>query len=145
MAGFCYLYEICWTIAGVNNYTDITRKTVCGSVKTKFASNPTSAAAVAAASGVYDLPILLVTIWHLIEWLRWTVLLTTALVDANLIPVFYFLSLAIPYGFIISLIAAIGSFTGGDMKACSVAQPGRASYLSSQLICFFLYWIIAFA
>lgn len=33
IAGFCYLWEICWTIAGVNNYTDITRKTVCGSLK----------------------------------------------------------------------------------------------------------------
>lgn len=111
----------------------------------KFASNPTSEAAIAASSAVYDLPILLVTIWHLIEWLRWTVLLTTALVDANLISVFYFLSLAIPYGFIVSLIAAIGSLTGADMTACSAAQPGRATYLSSQLICFFLYFIIGFA
>jgi len=96
----------------------------------KFKANPTSAEAVAATSGVYDTLILLVTYWHMIEWLRWTTLLTCALVDANLIPLFYFLSLVIPYGFIISIAVAIISLTGENLKACADVQPERARYLS---------------
>jgi len=129
MAGACYLYEIIWTIAGVNNYTDISRKALCGSLVTKFAATPTSKEAVAAASAVYDLPILLATYWHMVEWIRWTTLLTVALVDANLIPVFYFLSLIIPYGFVISVVVFIMR-QGGDLAACADAQPERARYLS---------------
>ena len=120
MAGCCYLYEICWTIAGVNNYTDITRLKVCGSVKTQFSADPSSEAAGAAASSVYDTAILLVTYWHMVEWIRWTTLLTTALIDANLIKLFYFLgAISIPYGIIVSLLTAIMSLTGSDMSSCS--------------------------
>jgi len=118
MAGMCYIYEIIWTIAGVNNYTDITRHNLCGTLKSQFASSPTSAAALAAASAVYDGPILLVTYWHMIEWIRWTVILTVALVDVNLIPVFYFLSLVIPYGFIVSVIVVAMRY-GGNLAACA--------------------------
>jgi hypothetical protein len=101
---------------------------VCGSLKTKFAADLTSEAAKAAASAVYDNPILLVTYWHMVEWIRWTTLLTVALVDANLIPFFYFLALVIPYGFIISIVAVIMR-SSGDLSACAEDQPERARYL----------------
>ena len=140
----CYLYEIIWTISGVNNYTDITRQKLCGSLVAKFAANPTSKEALAAASAVYDTPILLVTYWHMIEWIRWTTLLTVALVDANLIAFFYFLGLVIPYGFIISIVAFVMR-SSGDLSECAKEQPERARYLYLQLVCFFLYFIVAFA
>lgn len=54
----------------------------------------------------------------MIEWVRWTVMLTTALVDANLVPVFYFLSLAIPYGFIISIVV-FAMRNSGELAACA--------------------------
>jgi len=79
-------------------------------------------------SGVYDFPILIVTIYHMIEWIRWTILGTCALVDANLIPVFYFLHLNIIFGFFAILFAIIG---GSSAAAdCSTVQPERARYLS---------------
>jgi hypothetical protein len=65
----------------------------------------------------------------MIEWIRWTVLLTTALVDANLIHFFYFLSLAIPYGFISSIIVVAMRY-GGDLANCAEDQPERARYLT---------------
>lgn len=133
VAGCCYLYEIIWTISGVNNYTDISRNKVCGSLLTTFKPNAAgvySADALAAASAIYDTPILLVTYWHMAEWIRWTTLLTCALVDANLIPLFYFISLVIPYGFIISILISVMSLTGADYKACADAQPERARYLT---------------
>lgn len=93
ISGLIYLYEIIWTISGVNNYCDITRtfntdpsgKLHC---LTQLGKTVTSKADVAKVSAVYDFPILIVTIYHMIEWIRWTILGTTALVDANLIPVF---------------------------------------------------------
>jgi len=125
----CYLYEFILTIAGVNNYTDVTRFTACGTVKTTTYSSVKDAEA--AASAVYDLPILLVTIWHMIEWLRWTTFLTMTLVDANLIPLFYFLGLAIPYGFIICIVVIISRFSGNqNADDCVASQPERARYLS---------------
>ena len=51
--------------------------------------------------------ILLVTIYHMIEWLRWTVLLTMALVDVNLVRLFYFMHLNCLFGFFAMLIAII--------------------------------------
>lgn len=116
MAGACYLYEICWTISGVNNYTDVTRGTLCGSLLTK--KFETKEERIAAASAVYDTPILLVTFWHMIEWIRWTVLLTTALVDANLIPFYYFLMLALPYGFIMAIVVVAMRYSA-DGSACA--------------------------
>ena len=112
LSACCYLYELVWTIAGVNNYTDITRTFPCGTVASKAVKNLDPKEVVKAASAVYDTPILLITVWHMIEWLRWTAFLTTALVDANLIPVFYGLSLAIPYGFIVCIVAIAGRFSG---------------------------------
>ena len=93
IAGIIYLYEIIWTISGVNNYCDITRtfnsdkagKALC---LPKIGKTSLTADNIAEVSGVYDFPILIVTIYHMIEWIRWTVLLTVALVDANLIPFF---------------------------------------------------------
>jgi len=86
IAGVCYLYEIIWTISGVNNYCDITRtyntdksgKIFCAK---GVSLNNLTKADIAKVSGVYDFPILIVTIYHMIEWLRWTILLTIALVD----------------------------------------------------------------
>ena len=88
IAGVCYLYEIIWTISGVNNYCDITityntdkgGKIFCVT-GVKLTNTKLSNADIAKVSGVYDFPILIVTIYHMIEWLRWTILLTIALVD----------------------------------------------------------------
>jgi len=36
----------------------------------------------------------------MVEWLRQTVFLTTALVNVNLMPLYYLLSINVPFGFI---------------------------------------------
>ena len=51
-----------------------------------------------------DTAIALVTVFHMIEWLRQTVFLTTALVNVNLMPLYYFLSINVPFGFVAMLI-----------------------------------------
>lgn len=114
MAGICYLYEICWTIAGVNNYCDISRTLnvgptgMGGKCIATLGTTGLSKSDISKVSSIYDFPILIATLYHLFEWIRWTVLLTCALVDANLIPVFYFLHLNVIFGFFAMLIAIIG-------------------------------------
>lgn len=76
----------------MNNYCDITRtfnQDKAGKLcLTSLGKMLTADADIAKVSGVYDFPILIVTIYHMIEWIRWTILGTAALVDANLIAVF---------------------------------------------------------
>ena len=110
------MYEICWTIAGVNNYCDITRTFNTNKAGTavclaKVAKSGLSEAEISEVSSVYDFPILISTIYHMIEWLRWALLGTIALVDANLVPIFYFLHLNVIFGFFALLISVIGGFT----------------------------------
>jgi len=132
ISAMCYVYEIIWTISGVNNYCDITRtlnSNKAGTIKciATLGNTLTAKGDIATVSAVYDFPILIVTIYHMIEWIRWTILATCALVDANLIPVFYVLHLNICFGFFAMLIAIIGGSTAA--AGCADAQPERARYL----------------
>lgn len=68
IAGLIYIYHFFWTIAGVNMYADYTRLNTCAGVSNEE------------ASAIFDGALLVSTVWHLIEWLRWTLFLTTALV-----------------------------------------------------------------
>ena len=80
---------------------------------------------------MFDVAIAMVSMWHMIEWIRWTFFLTTALVEANLIPIYNVLHINIPYG-VIACLVAIGSRFSEDGDAC--ARPGvqaeRAFYCS---------------
>jgi len=78
-----YIYHFLFTIAGVNNYTDITRTQSCN---LKNIQTPEE------ASAIMDFPIAIVTIFHMMEWLRWTIFLTSALVNVDLIIPYYALS-----------------------------------------------------
>lgn len=76
----------------------------------------------------------------MIEWLRQTVFLTAALVNVNLIPLFYVLSVNVPFGFIAMLVAIAARFSE-DGKDCAIegAQMERGRYLALQIMCIFLY------
>lgn len=89
------------------------------------------------ASAVFDLALAVVSVFHMIEWVRWTVFLTSALVNVNLVPVFYLLSINIPYGFIALVIGILARY-GEDGADCAMTveegmmakQPERANYLA---------------
>ena len=119
IGGVVYFYHLCFTIAGVNNYADITRKDLCGSAKNADD-----------ASSIMDVAIALCTIFHMWEWMRWLVFLTSTTVGVNLIKVFYYMSiLSIPYGIIVMLIAIGGRF-GNDASDCAAdKQVERARFL----------------
>jgi hypothetical protein len=56
--------------------------------------------------------------FHLCEWIRQTILLTTALVNVNLMPVYYLFSINTIYGFFAMTYGIVIRFTG-DGPVCS--------------------------
>lgn len=99
LGGFIYLYHLIWTIAGVNAYADYTREKVCG--------NPIVTSK-EEATAIFDSAIAIATIYHMIEWVRWTLLLTSALVSVNLIGIFNILGINWVIG-LVSLIMALST------------------------------------
>lgn len=140
LGGFCYCYHFTWTVAGVDNFCDTTRNNICIAGKTKDES-----------SAIYDIGIGLVAIFHMIEWLRQTVFLTTALVNVNLMPLYYFLSINVPFGFV-AMIIGLGVRFSADGVECDEAEFGsgldqrsRGAYLRDQIFALFLYIPMCFA
>ena len=70
----------------------------------------------------------------MVEWLRWTIYLTMALVSVNLMTVFYILSLNILFG-VVALIVGLGTIFGSDGSKCrETNQVDRGNYLMNQWI-----------
>lgn len=129
LAGVIYSYHFCWTVAGVNAYADFTRLNLCG-----------GATMGEEASSVFDTAIAISTIFHMIEWGRWTLFLTSALVTVNLLPIFKVVSINVPFGIIASLIAIFTRYSSnGDSCSQEGVQAERGFYLGLQLVCLILY------
>jgi len=60
----------------------------------------------------------MVAMFHLCEWIRQTLILTTALVNVNLMHLYYFFSINVLFGFFALIYGIIIRFTG-DGVACS--------------------------
>ena len=137
ISGVIYLYHLTWTIAGVNAFADYTRKNTCVSV------TGTENIADDEASAIFDTALALSTIYHMIEWLRWTLFATTALVGADLLTLFKIFSINIPFG-IVTFIIALGTRYGEDGAKCADVQETRGSYLSLQVVCLVLFLPLSF-
>ena len=92
------------------------------------------------SADVYGTAIGMVAMFHLAEWIRQTIVLTTALVNVNLMPLYYFFSINVIYGYIALIYGIITRFTG-DGVACSAwgVQYERGRFLALQPICLFIY------
>merc|ERR1711935_7257 len=91
-----------------------------------------------------DTAILLAAIFHILEWVRTTILLTVVLVGVNLMWFWYFsgiLSATFGLGSFIYLIAVYA----GDAQMCNDTQPTRVQWLMVEVlyfgILFFIYQI----
>jgi hypothetical protein len=123
-------------MAGVNAFSNETRQLPCGNIVDEGEDG-------IIASALYDTAIALSTIFHMIDWLRWTLLLTAALVGVNLLPGFYYLTaINLPFGIIACIVAIITRF-GTDGAACADEAEGRqasrAFYLGLQVVCLVIY------
>lgn len=136
LGGIVYLYHLFWTISGVDKYADNTRNLQCDGLT--YGAGDES-------SSILDGAILAVTIFHMIEWVRWTAYLTMALVSVNLFPFYNVLSLNIIYG-LFALIYGIMAAMGEDGAACGDShQPERFNFLNMQILCLILWIPFCFA
>jgi len=125
ITGILYLYHLIWTMAGVNAFSSQTRFIACGSVES------TDKDVKDKSSAILDTAIALTTIFHMIDWVRWTLMLTAALVGVNLLKLYYLLTaINFPLGIIAMLIAIVTRYgEEGDDCAAEGKQPTRAFYL----------------
>ena len=73
------------------------------------------------ASAVYDMAIYLTGIFHVMEWIRTTILLTVVCVGANLMPIWYVSAISALYGIAVFIYAHV-IYASADSKVCKTAQ-----------------------
>jgi len=132
---FNYIYHLLFAIDGVDAYCDVTRTFGCDGarpVDPKNAADPM----VITQSAIYDLPLMLCAVWHLIEWVRWTIFLTTILVNKNLLFYFNILQFNVIFGFVATIWAIVTRFSGVGATCAGIgAQYYRGTYLAVQILC----------
>ena len=132
--GFYYVIQLAACIASVNFYGDADRFNSCDVAAGETPMKPE------AAMKVYDIPILLMSIYHLIEWIKTTIVLTVACVGINLMWLYYPLVLNTLYGLIATIITMITIFSE-EGEACAAAQPQRNLWLKIDVL---IFWVTFF-
>ena len=132
---FWYLAMFVGCVGCINLYSDIDRTSPCDVEGTSL-FDPEE------ATKVFDTPLLLLAIWHIIEWIRTTVLLTIVLIGVNWTISWYVMAPNTLFGLVVYAIAHMAYFSE-DGKKCKETQPNRAVWLLVEIIffwsCFFLY------
>lgn len=100
---FIYAFHLIMAIYAVNVFTDISRTRPC-----KDGADPDT----------FSTAIALSAIWHMIEWNRSALHFFSALVEVNMIGLYYMASINVPFGFIVCFLC-IGTRYSGAGKACA--------------------------
>jgi hypothetical protein len=104
-----YLGQFLLCVSCLNLYSDNDRHLKCGEALTNSSIDPTT---------FYDTALFLLSIYHIIEFVRFTLFMTCAFLEVNLIQCWYILGLNTIYGFAIYLYAHKARFdTNG--KECA--------------------------
>lgn len=132
IVGFYYIVQFICCVAACNFYSDISRISPCTSGNLIISGGD--------ASAVYDTAIKLAGIFHIIEWIRTTLLLTVICIGVNLMKFWYVTMITALYGIgvFIYVMVVIGSEDG---IACADAQPHRRLWLVVEIIYF---WTLFF-
>ena len=127
--GFWYLANFVGAVAVINLYSDVARLTPCETQGELSAPEE--------ASKVYDLPLLLLAIWHMIEWIRTTVLLTVVCIGVKWMIFWYVTIPNVLYGLVAFALVHVTYF-GEDGQACKDAQSDRSAWLLGEIIAFWV-------
>ena len=110
IVGFYYIIQFMMAVCACNFFSDISRFNNCARADgTTITGND--------ASAVYDMAIYLTGIFHVMEWIRTTVLLTVVCVGANLMPIWYVSAVSAFYGIAVFIYAHV-IYASADSKAC---------------------------
>ena len=130
--GFYYLAQFIGCVATVNLYSDVDRLTPCST--TGDLADPEE------ASKVFDMPLKLLAIWHMIEWIRTTVLLTVICIGVNWTIFWYATIPNSLFGIVVYALVHMVYFDA-DGEACAEVQKNRAAWLLGEIIAF---WVVFF-
>ena len=129
---FFYIGQFLLIVLCINDYSDGTRELDCGGYSNSEDKNPTE---------VYDTALLLLAIYHLIEWVRVIIFAVCVVIGANLMIVWYITTPNAIFGIICYIIAHVHRFNAAG-KACASVQPGRGKFLLGDVIVFWLTFVI---
>lgn len=130
--GLYYCIQFICCVAACNFYSDASRLAPCTIGDVILSGDD--------ASKVYDTAIYLAAIFHVIEWIRSTMLLTIVCIGVNLMKVWYVTAFSALYGIgVFFYVMAV--LAGDDGKACAEAQPTRHTWLIIEVIYF---WVLFF-
>jgi hypothetical protein len=102
-----YIKDFLLIITVINIYSDVDRKKLCPGMTTAEES-----------SDVYDIALILLAAFHLIEWFRFTLFLIAIFLGVNFMTIWYILKLNTLFG-IAAYIAAHVKRYNADGKACA--------------------------
>ena len=91
IVGFYYIIQFMCCVSACNFYSDITRLNACAITETVFLTGDE-------ASAVFDTAIKLAGIFHIIEWIRTTILLVAICIGANVMHLWYLSAISALYG-----------------------------------------------
>lgn len=131
-----YLVQFVGCVAVINLYSDSDRLTPCDTTG-PLADGEES-------SKVFDTPLLFLAIWHIIEWIRTTVLLTVVCIGVNWVIFWYATALNTLFGLVVYALVHM-SYFDEDGKKCAEVQEYRAQWLLIEIIAFWaLFFLFAF-
>ena len=128
-----YVLQFVMCVSACNFYSDVTRKSSCSLANDVDITGDK-------ASAVFDTAIKLGGVFHIIEWVRSTILLTVILIGAPLMIVWYATAVSAIYG-IAAFIYIHVTYFGTDGQACLSAQETRGQWLMFEIIYF---WTLFF-
>ena len=131
-----YIAQFIGCVATINLYSDNERLKPCS--LTGDLADPDK------ASEVFDLPLVMLAIFHIIEWLRTTIMLVVILIGVNWAIVWYVTGINTLLGMIVYAFVHMAYFDeSGEM--CAKSQPDRAMWLLGEIIAFWVsYFFFAF-
>ena len=140
IVGLYYIINFMCCVSACNFYSDESRKASCVSpdgIVYTFDEDQKS-------SMILDTAILIAGIFHVIEWLRTTILLTVVVIGAtNLMWAYYALGLNTIFGIVALVFVHLSYF--GEGAYCKDAQPTRYTWLLVEVIFFWaLFWFFQY-
>ena len=134
LVGLYYTIQFICCVSACNFYSDVSRLAPC----------PGEAGALITgedASAVYDLAIKMAGVWHVIEWIRTTVLLTVIFVGASsLMYVWYGTAVFTALYGVASFITVHAVAFGTDGRNCADVQETRAMWLVIEVVFFWVFF-----
>jgi hypothetical protein len=127
--GIYYITQFLLSLAAANFYSDSDRFISCGIANF---DTPTTA-----TKGL-DMALYLLSIYHITEWLRTTLLLMISCVGANITILYYISMLNCIFGFVAYIFTYVTYFSEAG-QACSKAQEYRGKFMLAEII---LFWIL---